>query len=271
MIKIGEELNDYILIGMANSKLMWLFRWKGKRDDYAMAVQKCIDNYEKALKQNWKNIYTPLKLIDCENCLGIEFNLGDLYSKQTELQTLFKDETVQKLRISISYFEKANAYGSVGSQYLRVANFLARYNDMRTAVIEAKKALPYYIKENDSNGEFDVYDALCGLYYELGDLENGLLYSKKAVRLGESLAKAKGNFDDSQICRCLRTHRVHDPTCGGAVCMRDTNGTARRAGVYHANLDRRRARQMQIQPARYSLSNIKRHRTACARGDSSCE
>jgi len=37
---------------------------------------------------------------------------------------------------------------------------------------------------------------LCESYYELGDLENGLLYSKKAARLAESLATAKGKFDD---------------------------------------------------------------------------
>ena len=46
-----------------------------------------------------------------------------------------------------------------------------------------------------ATGEFEVYQTLCGFYFELGDLENGLLYSKKAVRLAESLAKAEGNFD----------------------------------------------------------------------------
>ena len=98
----------------------------------------------------------------------------------------------KQLRKSISYYEKANANRSVGDQYLQVANVLAQFNDIRTAIAEAKKALPFYIKESNGNGEFDVYAALCGFYYELGDLENGLLYSKKAVRLAETLAKAKG-------------------------------------------------------------------------------
>lgn len=191
-INIGEELHDDILMGSANDGLRWLYKWKGKRDDYVLAVQKCIDHYEKALKQNWKNIYTPLKLTDCDKCVGIEFNLGDLYGEQADLQLLFKDETVQKLRTSIEYYEKANANSSAGSKYLRVANVLAQFNDIRRAVTDAKKALPYYIKENDGDGEFDVYQTLCGLYYDLGDLENGLLYSKNAVRLAENLATTKG-------------------------------------------------------------------------------
>jgi tetratricopeptide (TPR) repeat protein len=195
-IKIGEELHDDILIGAAYGELVWLYHWKGRKNDYILALQKSIDHYEKALKQNWKNIYTPLKLTDCDNCLGIEFDLGGLYAQQADLQILFRDETVQKLRISIEYYEKANTNSGVGSQYLRLANVLAQFNDIRTAVTNAKKALPYYITENDGNGEFDVYQTLCGFYYELGDLENGLLYSKKAVQLAESLAKAKGNFDE---------------------------------------------------------------------------
>ena len=195
-IKIGEELQDDILIGAAYNDQKYLYYWKGKREDYKMALQKSIYHYEKALKQNWTNVYTPLKLTDCDNCLGIEFTLGSLYRDQANLQLLFKDETVQQLRKSISYYEKANANRPVGDQYLQVANVLAQFNDIRTAIAEAKKALPFYIKESNGNGEFDVYQALCGFYYELGDLENGLLYSKKAVRLAESLAKEKGDFDE---------------------------------------------------------------------------
>ncbi|MFI5132765.1 MAG: histidine kinase, partial [Chitinophagales bacterium] len=195
-INIGEELHDDILMGAAYNNLVWLYRWKGRRDDYVMALQKDIDHFEKALKQNWKNIYTPIKFTDCDNCIGIEFTLGSLYRDQATLQISFKDEKVQKLRKAISYYEKANANNSIGSQYLRVANVLAQFNDIHTAVTDAKKALPYYIKENDGDGEFDVYQTLCGFYYELGDLENGLLYSKKAVRLAESLAKKKGKIDE---------------------------------------------------------------------------
>src|SRR5688572_16704446 len=195
-IKIGEELHDDILIGAAYNNQGWLYRWKGKREDYIMAIQKSIHHYEKALKQNWNNVYTPLKLTDCDNCLGIEFTLGSLYRDQANLQVLFKDETVQQLRKSISYYEKANANKPIGDQYLQVAKVLEKFNDIRTAITEAKKALPFYMKESNGNGEFDVYEALCGFYYELGDLENGLLYSKKAVRLAESLAKEKGDFDE---------------------------------------------------------------------------
>ncbi len=194
-IKIGEELHDDILIGAANNELVWLYKWKGRREDYIMTLQKTIDHFEKALMQNWKNVYIPFKLTDCDNCLGIEFTLGGLYGQQAEAQLSFKDETVQKFRKSILYYEKANANNSTGSQYLRVANVLAQFNNIRTAITDAKKALPYYIKENDGNGEFDVYQTLCGFYYDLGDLENGLLYSKKAVRLAESLDKEEGNFD----------------------------------------------------------------------------
>ena len=188
-IKIGEELHDDILIGAAYNDQVWLYRWKGKREDYVITLQKCIDHYEKALKQNWNNVYTPLKFTDCDNCLGIEFTLGGLHRDQANLQFLFKDKTVQQLRKSISYHEKANANRLVGDQYFQVAKVLAQFNDILTAITEAKKALPYYIKENDGNGEFDVYQTLCGFYYDLGDLENGLLYSKKAILLAESLAK----------------------------------------------------------------------------------
>ena len=196
VIKIGEELNDDILKGTVNGNLIWLYRWRGKRDDYVMAVQKSIDYYENALKQNWKNVYTPFNFIGCDNCPGIEINLARLYGSQAEMQQLFKDETVQKFRKSIAYYEAAKANIYAGRQYLRVANVLAQFNDIRTAITDAKKALPFFIKEKDGNGEFDVYEALCGFYYELGDLENGLLYSKKAVRLAESLAKEKGVFDE---------------------------------------------------------------------------
>ena len=195
-IKIGEELHDDILIGTAYSNQWWLYKWKGKREDYIMAIQKSIFHYEKALKQNWNNIYTPLKLTDCDNCLGIESTLGSLYSDQANLQVPFKDETVQLLRKSISYYEKASANTLVGDQYLQVANRLEKFNDIRTAIAEAKKALPFYIKESNGNGEIDVYEALCGFYYEIGDLENGLLYSKKAVRLAAYLSKMKGDFDE---------------------------------------------------------------------------
>jgi tetratricopeptide (TPR) repeat protein len=195
-IKIGEELHDDILIGAAYSNQWWLYKWKGKREDYIMSIQRSIHHYEKALRQNWDNIYTPLKLTDCDNCLGIEFTLGSLYRDQANLQVLFKDETVQQLRKSISYYEKANANRPAGDQYLQISKVLEKFNDIRTAIAEAKKALPFYIKDSNGNGEFDVYAALCGFYYELGDLENGLLYSKKAVRMAESLAKAKGNFDE---------------------------------------------------------------------------
>jgi tetratricopeptide (TPR) repeat protein len=196
VIKIGEELHDDILIGAAYNTQRSEYRRKGKKEDLIMIIQKSIQHYEKALKQNWNNVYTPLKFTDCDNCLGIEFTLGSLYRDQANLQVLFKDETVQQLRKSISYYEKANANRHVGDQYLQVANVLAQFNDIRTAIAEAKKALPFYIKDSNGNGEFDVYAALCGFYYELGDLENGLLYSKKAVRLAESLTKAKGNFDE---------------------------------------------------------------------------
>jgi tetratricopeptide (TPR) repeat protein len=196
IIKIGDELNDDILKGAANNNLIWLYRWRGKREDYVNAVQKGIEYYEKGLKQNWKNIYTPFNFIGCDNCPVIEINLARLYGSQAEMQQLFKDETVQKFRKSIAYYEAAKANIYTGRQYLRVANVLALFNDIRTAIIDVKKALPYFIKENDANGEFDVYEKLCGLYYELGDLENGLFYSKKAVRLAESLAKEKGVFDE---------------------------------------------------------------------------
>ncbi|HUS00662.1 MAG TPA: hypothetical protein VMY77_02990, partial [Chitinophagaceae bacterium] len=190
-IKIGEELHDNILIGTAYNDLMWLYRWKGKREDYITQIQKSIYHFEKALNQNWTNIYTPLKLTDCANCIGIEFTLGSLYGSLADLQVLFKDETVEKLRKAIGYYDKANANNAVGRTYLRLANVLAQFNDIRTAVSEAKKALPYYIKDNAEDGVFDVYQSLCGFYYELGDLENGLLSSRKAVRLAESLATAK--------------------------------------------------------------------------------
>jgi hypothetical protein len=195
-IKIGEELDDNILIGTALNNLKWLYNWRGKRGDYVSTVQKAIFHYEKALTQNWYNKYTPLKLTDCDNCLGIEFPLGTLYRDMAGFKLLFKDETVQKLRRSISYFEKANANRPAGDQYLQIANVLAQFNDIRTATIEAKKALPFFSSEKNGNGEFEVYAALCGFYYELGDLENGLLYSRKAVRLAETLAKAKGDFDE---------------------------------------------------------------------------
>jgi len=193
---IGEELHDDILMGSANDMLIWLYKWNGKRADYIMALQKGIDLYEKALKQKWKNIYTPIKLTDCDNCIGIESHLAGLYTEQAKLQVLFKDETVQKLRKTIPYLEKANANGGIAAQYLEIAKVLAQFNDIRTAVIEAKKALPYFIKENNEDGEFDVYRALCEFYYELGDLENGLFYSKKAVRLAEDLASKKGKYDE---------------------------------------------------------------------------
>ena len=87
-----------------------------------MAVQKSIAYYENALKQNWKNVYVPFNFIDCDNCLGIELNLGRLYGNQAEMQQVFKDETVQKFRKSIAYYEMAKANIYLGRQYLRIAN-----------------------------------------------------------------------------------------------------------------------------------------------------
>jgi hypothetical protein len=195
-IKIGEELNDDILIGAGYNDQKYLYFWKGKREDYKMALQKSIFHYEKALNNKWTNVYTPLKLTDCDNCLGIEFTLGSLYRDKANSQVLFKDETVLLLRKAISYYEKANANRHAGDQYMQLATTLEKFNDIRTAITEAKKALPFYIKDNNGNGECEMYYALCGFYYELGDLENGLFYSKKAVKLAESLAKLKGPFDD---------------------------------------------------------------------------
>jgi tetratricopeptide (TPR) repeat protein len=195
-MKIGEDLHDDLLIGAAYNELQWLYRWKGRRADYEINLQESIEHFEAALKQNWTNIYTPLKLTDCDNCLGVEFVLGGLYADWANMQVIFQDETVEKLRKSITYYDKANAYSSAGSSYLNLSNVLAKFNDIRTAVAEAKKALPYYVKGNDDDGEFEVYQTLCGFYYELGDLENGLLYSRKAIQLAESLAFAKGPKDE---------------------------------------------------------------------------
>lgn len=195
-INIGEELKDDRLVGQIHGQLSWLHRWKGKREDYITEIKSSIKYFEKTLNQPQRNIYTPLNLTDCEHCVGVEFGLGRLYSSLAGLEIVFKEETAQILRKAISYFNKANANSSAGSMHLVLARVLAQFNDIRTAVVEAKQSLPNFIKQNDEDGILDAYQTLSEFYYNLGDLENGLLYSRKGVQLAERLAASKGKFNE---------------------------------------------------------------------------
>ena len=191
-LKIGEELNDNILIGTSYKHLSWVERRKSDMDKYKNYLLQAIAYFEKPLKQQPKGTYSELSFTDCSDCQGNEFTLAQLYLAQTGLQLIFNPVRVELMEKAIFYYLKSGAKSNAAGTYLDIAIVVAYFKDIETSIGYTKKAISLFHKNGDENGEFRAYIALCDSYFNLGDFENGLQYSNKSVLLAEKLARNKG-------------------------------------------------------------------------------
>jgi hypothetical protein len=65
-IEIGEEINDYNMLGDVYNVLLWMEKWKGGTDKYKNNLEKAIYYYEKS-KKIQKDIYNEITFASCPN------------------------------------------------------------------------------------------------------------------------------------------------------------------------------------------------------------
>jgi len=190
-IKIGEDLKDDILLGSIYNHLTWFGKWK-KDPKFKFYVENAIMHFERSLTQQWKGIYTPIGFTNCNNCLGVEFLLGNLYMDLSTSIIPYNSEKAAQNDNAISYFQKANAKSNEARAYLDLS-VVTLLTNTEAGIDYIKKSISLYQSSGDENGEFDGYIRLCNTYYNLGDFENGILFSKKSVALAERIAKTSNN------------------------------------------------------------------------------
>jgi hypothetical protein len=192
-LKIWEELNDNIMIGVVYRHLSGIERGKGDIEKGEKYLQKAFSYTEKPVKKQPKGSYTELLFTDCTNCEGNEFALAELYlSKVAFIKFAFDDTRVELMEKATFYFLKAGAKSEAARIFLDIATSAAYFKNIETSIYYIKKAISLFHEDGNEEGEFRAFISLCSSYFNLGDFENGLAYSKKSVLLAEELARVNG-------------------------------------------------------------------------------
>ena len=185
-IKISTEVKDQVMVGSASVLLGRLENLKGNTEQHLVHLKKGIELIEKhAPLQPKKSYREKIYTGSCIDCTGHEFRMGELYSTLEFLQ----QKTAAENLSSLNYYQKAGANFEVGNKYMSFGYSILVKANAETAIQYFKKAISYYNKVHNENGEFNAYIALCNSYFELGDFEKGLDYSKKSMYLAERIAQ----------------------------------------------------------------------------------
>jgi histidine kinase len=193
-IKIGEEINDNVMLGNSYWLLSAIQDWKKTKDDqqqYLAYLRMALSYFEKQVNQKQKVTYAELDQAICEGCEGNEIRIGNLYIELGRFYSNQRDETtaIEITKKAIPYFEKAGHKRGLGWAYGQIANSDFRINNYEIGKKNAEKSISY-------NQEAGCESCLVGGYISLGnwslswgDFENGLEYCKKSLGLLEKNAK----------------------------------------------------------------------------------
>jgi len=196
-VKIGEEIQDYRLVGNGYGQLKEIEKRKGNLIKSKTFLQKEILNYEKPVKKLLKGL---LNIATCKECQGNEILLGNRYR---ELAGVVASENNGNLMAANDQIEKAIYYytmtgrtAALRSMYFHIGEMVTQTADMESGIIPYKKAIEQFQKAGDKKGEFDAHMRICRNYWNMGDFENGFSYCKKGVALAIELSKGKQDKED---------------------------------------------------------------------------
>jgi len=199
-MNIAKELGDNAMMGEAYFVSSYIEKLKNNPAQHINFLKNAIIYYEKPTNQPSPGVYQGVRNPNCKECNGNEYRLAGLYFG---LGILYKDPVMitELMNKAIAYYQKVGAISDIAFAFMQLGNTVSRRTNAETGVEYYKMAIPYYQKVLNENGEFNAYIALCTSYFDIGDFENGLEYSKKCVLMAERLAKkyTRDNGVNSQL------------------------------------------------------------------------
>ncbi|MEO7305988.1 MAG: histidine kinase, partial [Ferruginibacter sp.] len=198
-IKIGEEIKDYRLTGDVYNMLKWMERWRGSAAKYKTNVEKAIYYYDKPAT---KKLTGLLDISKCDQCKGNEKLLGGLYQSYAQiLGSERKDVTAIKESINkaIFYYSKIGNKWGLAVAYRSLGQVANQSINLETGTEYILKAVTLFGEADNPRGELEALNDLCGAYWNMGDFEKGLEYSKKSILTAERLVNLKGSADSIRL------------------------------------------------------------------------
>jgi hypothetical protein len=194
-IKIGEEINDNVMLG--NSYWLLSSLKNIEKEQYIVYLKKALSSFEKPGIQKQKGTYTELDQAMCEGCEGNEIRIGNLYIELGRFYSNQRDETtaIDFTKKAIPYFEKAGHKRGLGWAYGQIANSNFRNNDYETGKKNSEKSIVYNREAGCESCLVLGYNTLGNWSLSWGDFENGLEYCKKSLALLEKISKKDKNTE----------------------------------------------------------------------------
>jgi len=141
-----------------------------------------LEYYYKALHYFEHITADTLTLLDQKNTLVLYNNIGNICSSKGDYKKAL-DYYLKGLNFNKKHHNnwlKGNICNNIGRTYLML-------NEHKKALAFYQIALDLRKKDKDKEGVAKSYRSLAEFYYEKGDYDQGLVYIKKALKLGENL------------------------------------------------------------------------------------
>jgi len=194
-IEIGEEINDYNMLGDVYNVLLWMEKWKGGTDKYKNNLEKAIYYYEKS-KKIQKDIYNEITFASCPECNGNEKILGFLYGELAVITKVEKNKSAAEELINkaIHYHEMTGSKSDLGNFYSSLTQSYFLSHEYKSSIEAAIKSISYYKDVNDVESEIRAMTKMCAVYEITGDFESGIDYGKRSIKLAEELKNSSNNL-----------------------------------------------------------------------------
>ena len=189
-LKISKEIKDQVMTGSTYVLMGRLEGLKGNKEKHISYLKTGIEIIEKYAPLQSKKAYREqIYTGSCDSCDGYEFRLAELYSTLNFFQPN-KSDDFEYTRKALSYYERSGAKTVMAIIYERIGQSTV-FTNLRASIQNFKLAAS--LAEQDKNEELEMRLnlKLCAMYWNSGDFENGLVYSKKSARLAEKLLKQK--------------------------------------------------------------------------------
>ena len=182
-IQIGEEIEDYRLVGDVYNMLKRIERWKGDIKQFKNYVEKAIANYEKPVKYKLAGL---LNISHCDQCQGNEKLLAELHSLLAGAYVQENFTLAQKeFNLAIQYYNMIGDKNSLGSLFQSSGQYYFRKYDYKNAIESYFKSKESYHLSGNIEMELAEMNELCKAYEVTDDFENGIAMSKQSINMAE--------------------------------------------------------------------------------------
>lgn len=187
VLSLAAELKDDYLVGLVYYELAWIEKWWGSSEKFKETTQKAIQHLEKINGDEFRDKYKPLIWDNCVGCKGTESLLGWLYVDL--LRTEPGSSSTRKIQIekAIYYNTKIGKKNLLAGLYLSLGNLTNTSISLGIGIEYLEKALKLYRESDNHQGELAALNDLCGAYWNLGDFENGLSFSRRGLELAKKI------------------------------------------------------------------------------------